>query len=78
MRRQVDGLRAAGDVGQVGAEDVGDVREGAGGERGDDVKGISIDRFDSDGKIAESWAQWDVMTFMRNIGAVPSGAEATA
>jgi steroid delta-isomerase-like uncharacterized protein len=48
------------------------------GERGDDVKGISIDRFDDDGKIAESWAQWDVMTFMRNIGLAPAGAEAAA
>ncbi len=46
------------------------------GERGDPVKGISIDRFDEDGKIAESWAQWDVMTLMRNVGLAPSGAEA--
>jgi steroid delta-isomerase-like uncharacterized protein len=45
------------------------------GERGDPVRGISIDRFDADGKIAESWAQWDVMTFMRNIGLVPGAAE---
>ncbi len=46
------------------------------GERGDPVKGISIDRFDDDGKIAESWAQWDVMTLMRNVGLAPTGAEA--
>ena len=46
-------------------------------ERGDPVRGISIDRLE-DGKIVESWAQWDVTTFMRNIGAIPEGAEATA
>jgi steroid delta-isomerase-like uncharacterized protein len=44
------------------------------GERGDPVRGITIDRFDDDGKIAESWTQWDTMTFMRNLGAVPEGA----
>lgn len=43
------------------------------GERGDPVEGISIDRFE-DGRIAETWVQWDVMTFMRNLGALPEGA----
>jgi len=46
------------------------------GEKGAPVHGITIDRFDDDGKIAESWTQWDTMTFMRNIGAVPEGAAA--
>ena len=46
-------------------------------EKGDPVRGISIDRFE-DGKIVESWAQWDVTTFMRNIGAIPSEAGAAA
>jgi steroid delta-isomerase-like uncharacterized protein len=45
------------------------------GEQGDPVTGISIDRFE-DGKIAESWVQWDALTFMRNIGAVPEAAAA--
>jgi predicted ester cyclase len=45
-------------------------------ERGDPVKGINIDRYDADGKVVESWAQWDVMTLMRNVGLAPSGAEA--
>jgi steroid delta-isomerase-like uncharacterized protein len=45
------------------------------GEKGDPVNGIGIDRFDDDGKIAEAWGQWDTLTFLRDIGAIP--AEAT-
>jgi predicted ester cyclase len=45
------------------------------GESGDPVKGISIDRYDDDGKLAETWGQWDALTLMRDIGAIP---EATA
>jgi hypothetical protein len=37
-----------------------------------------IDRYSDDGKIAESWTQWDTMTFMQNLGAVPEGAAAGA
>jgi steroid delta-isomerase-like uncharacterized protein len=48
------------------------------GEKGAPVHGITIDRFGDDGKIAESWTQWDTMTFMRNIGVVPEGAAAGA
>ena len=48
------------------------------GEKGDPVHGITIDRFDDDGKIAESWTQWDTMTFMRNLGAGPEGAAAAS
>lgn len=48
------------------------------GERGDPVRGISIDRFDDNGKVIESWAQWDVLTFMRQLGLVPEGAETPA
>jgi steroid delta-isomerase-like uncharacterized protein len=47
------------------------------GEKGDPVQGIGIDRC-VDGKIAETWGQWDTMTFMRDIGAIPEGAAATA
>jgi steroid delta-isomerase-like uncharacterized protein len=47
------------------------------GEKGRPVEGITIDRFEGD-KIAESWSQWDTLTFLQDIGAVPSGAEATA
>jgi predicted ester cyclase len=44
-------------------------------ERGQPIHGITIDRFEGD-KIAESWASWDTLTLMRDLGAVP--AEATA
>jgi predicted ester cyclase len=43
------------------------------GEKGEAVNGILIDRFE-DGKIAESWSQWDTMRFLRNIGAAPDPA----
>ncbi len=39
-------------------------------EKGEPVYGIGISRFE-DGKIAESWTQWDTMRFMKNIGAMP-------
>lgn len=39
------------------------------GEKGDPVRGISIDRFEG-GKMVESWSQWDTLTFMRDIGAI--------
>jgi hypothetical protein len=38
------------------------------------VRGISIDRYDDDGKIAETWGQWDTLTFMRDVGAIPAEA----
>ena len=46
------------------------------GEKGDPVRGIAIDRFE-DGRLVESWGFWDTLTFMRNIGALPSEAAAT-
>ena len=47
------------------------------GEKGEPVTGIGIDRFE-DGKVAESWGQWDTLRFMRNIGAMPDVAETSA
>ncbi len=44
------------------------------GEKGEPINGIAIDRFE-DGKVAESWGQWDTLRFMRNIGALPEAAE---
>ena len=44
------------------------------GEKGEPVEGIVVDRFD-DGKVSESWTQWDTLRFLRNIGAVPETAE---
>ena len=46
-------------------------------EKGDPVKGITIDRFEG-GKVVESWSQWDTLTFMRDIGAIPQEAAAPA
>ncbi len=42
-------------------------------EKGDPVKGITIDRYEG-GELVESWSQWDTLTFMRDIGAVPAAA----
>jgi predicted ester cyclase len=47
------------------------------GEKGDPIHGIGIDRFE-DGEIVESWGQWETLTFMRNIGAIPDTASAAA
>jgi steroid delta-isomerase-like uncharacterized protein len=41
------------------------------------TRGIGIDRFE-DGKIVEAWTQWDTLTFMRDIGAIPAEAGAPA
>lgn len=40
------------------------------GERGEPTRGISIDRFDDDGKLAETWNQWDTLSLMRSIGMI--------
>ena len=47
------------------------------GQRGEPIGGINIDRFE-DGRIAESWGQWDTLRFMRNTGAIPQEAGAAA
>ena len=39
--------------------------------------GVNIFRFE-DGKVAESWTQWDTLRFMRNIGAMPDTAAVPA
>ena len=46
-------------------------------EVGSPVRGITIDRYEG-GKIAESWSLWDTLTLMRDIGAIPSEAAASA
>ena len=46
------------------------------GEKGEPTEGISIDRFDEDGKLVETWNQWDTIGFMREIGMIPEGASA--
>lgn len=39
-----------------------------------EITGISIDRFDADGKIAETWDQWDNAGFMQQLGITPEMA----
>jgi steroid delta-isomerase-like uncharacterized protein len=34
--------------------------------------GMSIDRFDSDGRLAETWDQWDNLLFMQQLGLAPT------
>ena len=46
-------------------------------EKGDPVRGVTIDRFEGD-KVAESWTHFDTLTLMRNVGAIPEQAEASA
>ena len=48
------------------------------GEKGEPTEGISIDRFDDDGKLVETWNQWDTIGFMREIGMIPEAASAAA
>jgi steroid delta-isomerase-like uncharacterized protein len=39
-----------------------------------EITGMSIDRFDTDGKIAETWDQWDMLGFMQQLGMAPEMA----
>jgi predicted ester cyclase len=48
------------------------------GEKGDPTEGISIDRYDDDGKLVETWNQWDTLGFLREVGMIPEGAAAQA
>jgi steroid delta-isomerase-like uncharacterized protein len=48
------------------------------GEKGEPTEGISIDRYDDDGKLAETWNQWDTLGFMREVGMIPADAAAPA
>jgi predicted ester cyclase len=33
--------------------------------------GITIDRYDADGKLVESWTNWDTLGLLRQLGAAP-------
>ncbi len=46
-------------------------------EKRDPIKGITIDRYEGS-KCVESWSQWDSLTFMRDLGAIPEAAAASA
>ena len=36
-----------------------------------EISGMSIDRFDAEGRLAETWYQWDVMSLMQQLGVAP-------
>jgi steroid delta-isomerase-like uncharacterized protein len=40
-----------------------------------EVSGISIDRFDEQGRFAEGWGNWDGVALLRQIGALPSASQ---
>jgi steroid delta-isomerase-like uncharacterized protein len=40
------------------------------------ITGLSIDRFDSDGRLRETWDQWDNLGFMTQLGLIPETAAA--
>jgi predicted ester cyclase len=42
-----------------------------------DITGISIDRYNADGKLVEIWDQWDNFGFMGQLGLVPEAAAAS-
>ena len=39
-----------------------------------EITGISIDRFDADGRLVETWDQWDNAGFMAQLGISPEVA----
>jgi len=39
-----------------------------------EITGLSMDRFDADGKIVETWDQWDNAGFMDQLGITPEMA----
>lgn len=41
-----------------------------------EIDGISIDRFDADGRFLEGWGTWDGVRLLRQLGAFPPGADA--
>jgi steroid delta-isomerase-like uncharacterized protein len=40
-----------------------------------ELSGISIDRFDEQGRFAEGWGNWDGIALLRQIGALPAGSQ---
>jgi steroid delta-isomerase-like uncharacterized protein len=37
-----------------------------------EVSGISIDRFDEEGRLVEGWGNWDGIALLRQVGALPT------
>ena len=42
-----------------------------------EISGISMDRFNAEGKLIEIWDQWDNFGFMGQLGLVPEAAAAS-
>jgi steroid delta-isomerase-like uncharacterized protein len=42
------------------------------------MTGITIDRYDADGVLVETWDHWDNMGFMQQLGMLPEGEAAQA
>jgi steroid delta-isomerase-like uncharacterized protein len=40
-----------------------------------EIRGISIDRFDEEGRFAEGWGNWDGIALLRQVGALPSTSQ---
>jgi steroid delta-isomerase-like uncharacterized protein len=40
-----------------------------------EVNGISIDRFNEQGRFAEGWGNWDGIALLRQIGALPTASQ---
>lgn len=40
-----------------------------------EVTGISIDRFDEEGRFVEGWGNWDGIALLRQIGALPTASQ---
>ena len=40
------------------------------------ITGLTIERYDGDGRLAESWDQWDNLGFMQQLGLIPEEAVA--
>lgn len=50
----------------------GEVRGNPPTHRRCEISGMSIERFDEDGRLAETWYQWDVMSYMQQLGIAPT------
>ncbi|MFC7426653.1 ester cyclase [Nocardia tengchongensis] len=42
------------------------------------IQGMTITRFQTDGKIGESWANWDTLGMLQQLGVIPAAQSASA
>jgi steroid delta-isomerase-like uncharacterized protein len=76
MRVTIDDLVASGDRvvtrWRVSGTNDGELMGNPATHRHVEITGMSIDRFDSDGRLAETWDQWDNLGFMQQLGLAPA------